>query len=203
MPPPDDPFKDLVAWKFAGAACWHTGLFAIGTALWHLAAAPHSPMAWRLLSPAAWLHAAALYSTSLLVLYAQRRLLSSSDVPPVHAPRLGLTARTWAGLAVSRCVLRSRRAADAAGALTLYGAAAISGACGVAALAGGAVQGGECSFAPVSTMPACCHRRLRFLAAGLLAPHAPGPWAAAPTLALQQRSVAVMQSAAAAHAVPD
>lgn len=143
MAPPDDPFRDVVAWKFAGAACWHAALFALGASLWHLAAIPGSPLPWRALSPAAVLHCAALYATSLLVLYAQRRLLSSSDVPPVHAPRLGLTARTWAGLAAARCVLRDRRAAGAGAALLLYGAAALSGAVGVAALAGNAARGGE------------------------------------------------------------
>ncbi|KAI8475411.1 MAG: hypothetical protein J3K34DRAFT_484678 [Monoraphidium minutum] len=141
MPPPDDPFNDLVAWKFIGAASWHTGLFSLGSAVWHLAAAPRSTLPGGLLSPAAWLAGAALYATSLLVLYAQRRLLSSSDVPPVHAPRLGLTAATWAGLAAARCALRGRRAADAAAAAALYGAAALSGAAGVAGLAGGAAEG--------------------------------------------------------------
>lgn len=141
----DDPFiADLILWRFAGAAVWHSGLFALGAALWHLAAAPGSPLPWRVLSLPSWLHMAALYLTSLLVLYAQRRLLSSSDVPPVHAPQIGLTSRTWVGLVASRCVLRNRRLSDLGDVLALYGACVASGCCGVGALAwGAAAQGGE------------------------------------------------------------
>jgi hypothetical protein len=132
MSAPDDPFADLIAWKFAGAAAWHTALFGLGAAAWHLAAAPGSGLPWRLLSFSGLLQLAALYLTSLGVLYAQRRLLAAADVPPVHLPALGLFA--------SRCVLRTRKLPGLVDALLLYAACAASGVVGVATLAGGAVN---------------------------------------------------------------
>ncbi|GBF92322.1 hypothetical protein Rsub_05524 [Raphidocelis subcapitata] len=143
---PADPFAELVTWKFVGAAVWHTGTFALGAALWHLAAAPGSQLPRRALSPAGVLAAAALYATSLLVLAAQRRLLSSTDVPPVHAPRLGLHGRGWPSLLAARCCLRGRTARAALEALALYAACALSGAVGVRGLAGGGKGGGSPSW---------------------------------------------------------
>lgn len=132
--PPFDPFGELLAWKLAGAAAWHTALFLLAAIAWHVAAAPGSPLLSRgLLSFAGLARLLLFYATTLAVLLAQRRLLATGDAPPVHAPRLGLTARGAGGLFVSRCLLRGRTAADAAALAALYAAAALSGAVGVAA----------------------------------------------------------------------
>jgi hypothetical protein len=161
-------------WKFLGAAAWHSALFAAASAAWHLAAAPGSPLPWRLLSLSGLAAAATLYATSLAVLWAQRRLLAPRDVPPVHAPRLGLTSRTWGGLLLARCVLRARTPASALDAAALYAAAAASGALGVAALvapsAGGQGRGGAWEGARRSG------RRRQLDSAAALPGARPPPW---------------------------
>lgn len=130
MAPPPDPFAELVAWKLAGVAAWHTGVTLGAAALWH--ATPGAPRG--ALSPGGAGAALVLWASSLLLLLAQRRLASFSDVPPALAPRLGLRGRGWAAAVASRCVLRGRRAADLIALAALYGAAALSGAASVAAL---------------------------------------------------------------------
>jgi hypothetical protein len=133
--------EELIAWKFIGAAVWHSALFGLATAAWHLAAAPGSLLPWRLLSLSGLAAAATLYVTSLAVIWSQRRLLAARDVPPVLAPRLGLMPHTWGGLFVARCLLRARSLASILDAAALYAAAATSGALSVAALAGASAGG--------------------------------------------------------------
>ncbi len=118
-PSPGAVINEVLAWRLVGSLVWHTLAWICGYSAWSLITA------WALhagASPAAvpGLHLAAtstlllLGALQLLVLLAHHRLLSSSEAPPLYVPALGLHSRGWAGLLISRVLLRTRTWQDLA-----------------------------------------------------------------------------------------
>ncbi|KAF8064689.1 uricase [Scenedesmus sp. PABB004] len=122
---------ETVQWKLAGAAAWHGALFALGAAVWHAVA--------RSCGGAPPLGAAGstllVYAGMAAVLVAQRRLLTTLDVPPLRVPRLGWGGKAWPSLLLARCLLRRRRLRDVADVLAFYAAVLGSAAAALALLA--------------------------------------------------------------------
>jgi hypothetical protein len=125
--------------KLGGVCAWHAALFLPTGAAWvaagHGAAAAASP---------GWLASLVLvWAAGMLpVLLAQRRVLTTLDVPPLYIGRLGWGSKSWPSLLLSRCLLRQRTLASVRDALALYGACASSAALTMALLQPPGSKGG-------------------------------------------------------------
>ena len=135
----DGGLNEVLAWKLIGVACWHCAVFLLVSpvCLWALAATP------ALLSVRGLLRALVLYSVQLLVVYAHRRILSASEVPPYIKPKYGLRSNSLAAVFLGRAVLRHRNWLDWASLLAFYGSCVLSGAVTLLVLHAGGHQNGE------------------------------------------------------------
>lgn len=95
---------EVNGWKLAGVVVWHAGLFILGAAAWSL---PPSLSPRALLSAlffsSSWFYLLLIYGSLAGVLYAQRRVLTTIDVPPLYVAKLGWSSKSWPALLLSRC----------------------------------------------------------------------------------------------------
>jgi hypothetical protein len=144
---PHDPWADVLQWMVAGTLAWQALLFWLFTLLWYAAALPgQRPKG--LDQPTTWLGLVTLQAATGVVLYAQRRLLSSSDVAPVQLSSAGLTGQSWPSLFLSRCFLRNRRWGDAADLVLFYGSCIGCGMLGCRLLAPAATAAAAGEYLP-------------------------------------------------------
>lgn len=95
---------EVSTWKMAGVVVWHAALYLLAAAVWSLppSLSPSSLITslFTGLSP----YCLMVYASSLAVLYAQRRILTTIDVPPLYVAKLGLSSKSWPALFLSRYV---------------------------------------------------------------------------------------------------
>ena len=118
---------EVLAWKLWGAIAWHGVLYCSCSALWYIISLPGSPQAGQLLNFSTILRLFGSYLTAVLVLYTQRRLLSTTDVPPLYVARLGLTGKSWVSLFITRCVKRNGKLSDLLDVAAFYGSCVLCG----------------------------------------------------------------------------
>lgn len=121
--------NELLAWKLGGAVAWHAVICWLGSIAWFLLALPGSANLRAIASLNALGQSTLLYLTSLALLYTQRRVLSTQDVPPLQVPRLGLGSKSWITLFITRCIIRNRCIPDVLNAGAFYLACFASGCC--------------------------------------------------------------------------
>jgi nucleoporin NDC1 len=119
--------SEVLAWKLWGALSWHAVLYCGCSVLWYIFSVPKSHHAGQLLYFATILRLTGSYLTSVLVLYTQRRLLSTTDVPPLYVARLGLSGKSWVSLFITRCLRRNGKLSDLLDATAFYGSCILSG----------------------------------------------------------------------------
>lgn len=118
---PTDAFlRDVSTWKLAGVAVWHAGLFLLGGAAWSLPPSTSISTLASALFRSSWFYLLLVYASLVGVLYAQRRVLTTIDVPPLYVAQLGWSSKAWPALLLSRCVLRQRSLASLADVLLFY-----------------------------------------------------------------------------------
>lgn len=101
---PTDVFlRDVSTWKLAGVAVWHAGLFLLGAAAWTLPPSTSAGTLASVLFSSSWFYLLLVYASLVGVLYAQRRVLTTIDVPPLYVPQLGWSSKAWPALLLSRC----------------------------------------------------------------------------------------------------
>lgn len=83
-----------------------------GATMWHLLSPPGSQQFHLLFSFSSWMVKLLLYSSTVLVLYTQRKVLTTVDVPPVFIPKIGWSAKSWPCLLIARCIIRTRKLFD-------------------------------------------------------------------------------------------
>lgn len=118
-------------WKLLGVAAWHLALFLFGSTIWHLAAPPWSAQFSAAVSFRSWFFSLLVYACSLLVLYTQRRVLTTIDVPPLYVSRLGWSGKSWPSLLITRCIIRNRKLWDVLDVLLFYAACCLSSCVGL------------------------------------------------------------------------
>lgn len=99
--------QEPLAWRLIGAALWQQAVTLPISLVLSFCTSRLTGHAPGHLLVYAWLHA-----TQFAALVAQRLLLSSFRVPPVHYPELGLTGASWPSVLLSRLLLRHRRWSD-------------------------------------------------------------------------------------------
>lgn len=101
---PTDAFlRDVSTWKLAGVAVWHAGLFLLGAAVWTLPPSTSAGTLASALFSSSWFYLLLVYASLAGVLYAQRRVLTTIDVPPLYVAQLGWSSKAWPALLLSRC----------------------------------------------------------------------------------------------------
>jgi hypothetical protein len=123
--------QECSQWKLLGVAAWHLGLYLLGAAVWCAAAPPWSPHFLGLFSFSAWLLSLLVYATCLLVLYTQRQVLTTLDVPPLYVSRLGWGGKSWPSLLITRCIIRRRKLRDVLDVALFYAACCFSACAGL------------------------------------------------------------------------
>jgi hypothetical protein len=118
--------QECSQWKLLGVAAWHLGLYLLGAAVWRAAAPPWSPHFLGLFSFSAWLLSLLVYAACLLVLYTQRQVLTTLDVPPLYVSRLGWGGKSWPTLLITRCFIRRRKLRDVLDVALFYAACCFS-----------------------------------------------------------------------------
>lgn len=100
---PTDAFlRDVSTWKLAGVAVWHAGLFLLGAAVWTLPPSTSAGTLASALFSSSWFYLLVVYASLAGVLYAQRRVLTTIDVPPLYVAQLGWSSKAWPALLLSR-----------------------------------------------------------------------------------------------------
>lgn len=103
--PQTEAFIDEVnTWKLAGVVVWHAGLFLLGAMVWSLPPSLSLGQVAAALASSPWFSLLLVYASMTAVLYAQRRVLTTIDVPPLYVTRLGWNSKSWPSLLLSRCV---------------------------------------------------------------------------------------------------
>ena len=94
--------REVNTYKFIGVVVWHAAWFFAATAVWTTSvkvlavpSTPGGPLLFYLLLT---------YGSMLGVLYTQRRVLTTIDVPPLYVAQLGWSSKTWPSLLLSRFV---------------------------------------------------------------------------------------------------
>jgi hypothetical protein len=97
--------RDVSTWKLAGVIVWHAGLFMLGAAVWSLPLSTSLSTLAAALFSSSWFYLILVYLSMTGVLYAQRRVLTTIDVPPLYVAKLGWSSKAWPTLLLSRWVL--------------------------------------------------------------------------------------------------
>lgn len=127
----DAVIQECSQWKLLGVAAWHLALYLLGATVWRAAAAPWSQHFLGLFSFRDWLLSLLVYACSLAVLYTQRQVLTTLDVPPLYVSRLGWGGKSWPSLLISRCIIRRRKLRDVADVALFYAACCFSACAGL------------------------------------------------------------------------
>jgi len=98
--------REISTWKLAGVIVWHAGLFLLGAAIWSLPATLSLSTAASALFSSSWFYLLLVFASMTGVLYAQRRVLTTIDVPPLYVAKLGWSSKSWPALLLSRCASR-------------------------------------------------------------------------------------------------
>lgn len=96
--------REVSTWKFAGVIVWHAGLFLLGAAVWTLPASTSIRTLAAALFSTSWFYLILVFGPMVGVLYAQRRVLTTIDVPPLYVAKLGWSSKAWPALLLSRWV---------------------------------------------------------------------------------------------------
>jgi hypothetical protein len=108
--PTEAVIRDVSTWKLAGVIVWHAGLFMLGAAVWSLPLSTSLSTLAAALFSSSWFYLILVYASTTGVLYAQRRVLTTIDVPPLYVAKLGWSSKAWPALLLSRwvpaCVLQ-------------------------------------------------------------------------------------------------
>jgi hypothetical protein len=94
--------REVSAWKFAGVVVWHAGLFLLGAAVWTLPASTSIGSVAAALFSTSWFYLILVFGSMVGVLYTQRRVLTTIDVPPLYVAKLGWSSKAWPALLLSR-----------------------------------------------------------------------------------------------------
>lgn len=94
--------REVNTYKFIGVVVWHASWFCAAAVVWATLAkvlvvtsTPGGPLVLYLLLT---------YGSMLGVLYTQRRVLTTIDVPPLYVAQLGWSSKAWPSLLLSRWV---------------------------------------------------------------------------------------------------
>lgn len=98
--------REISTWKLAGVIVWHAGLFLLGAVVWSLPATLSLSTAAAALFSSSWFYLLLVSASMTGVLYAQRRVLTTIDVPPLYVAKLGWSSKSWPALLLSRCASR-------------------------------------------------------------------------------------------------
>lgn len=96
--------RDVNTWKLAGVIVWHAGLFMLGAAVWSLPLSTSLSTLAAALFSSSWFYLILVYASTTSVMYAQRRVLTTIDVPPLYVAKLGWSSKAWPALLLSRWV---------------------------------------------------------------------------------------------------